>query len=123
MKTAQQIKIGFTLVSVLFASVIVVALSHRTAPNVDTPVALSVPSQVVTITGKRLSVAEKLHYDALASVGVQNDSAATESTQAMQTVVISAKRLTNAEKIALDAAHARQLQANTQYNTLLRKTV
>jgi hypothetical protein len=122
MKTAQQIKIGFTLVSVLFAGFIIAALSHGTAVNQDQQITLGTPSQVVTITAKRLSVAEKLHYDALASVGVQSETAANQQLP-MQTVVISAKRLSNAEKIAIDEAHARQLQANTQYNTLLPKTV
>jgi hypothetical protein len=123
MKTAQQIKIGFTLVSILFAGIIIAVLSHGTAANEDQQMTLGAPSQVVTITAKRLSVAEKLHYDALAAVGLQSDTAGAQLAQPMQTVVISAKRLTNEQKIAMDAAHARQLQANTQYNTLLRKTV
>jgi hypothetical protein len=125
MKTAHQIKIALILVSTLFAGLLITALSHGTTAHADTHISFNAPSQVVTITAKRLSIAEKLQYDALTAAGVQNDTAAHQQVdmQTMQTVVISAKRLTNEEKIAMDAAHVHQLQANTHYNALLRKTV
>lgn len=125
MKTARQINITFTLVSTILAGLIIAALSHGTSANQNEHSTLGAPSQVVTIVGKKLSIAEKLHYDTLAAVGAETDAFTNVTLQPapVQTVVITAKRLTNEQKIAMDAAHARQLQANTQYNTLLRKTV
>lgn len=122
MKTARQIRIAFTLTSTILAGLLIAVLSYSSTTSQAQPVALAAPAQVVVISAKKWSVAEKLHYDTLAAVGVENETA-NALPSPMQTVVISAKRLTTEQKIAIDAARSRQLQANTQYNTLLRKTV
>lgn len=130
MKTSRQIQINIALTLIgAVAFSVATATSILTASQPSTSAAqtssLTHPSQVVVITAKKWSVAEKLHYDALAAVGAVGTESENKASLEVpaQVVVISAKRLNKEEKIAFDAARARQLQANTQYNTLLRKTV
>lgn len=131
MKTSRQIQINIalTLIGAIAFSVAtatsILTASQPSTSAAQTSTSLTHPSQVVVITAKKWSVAEKLHYDALAAVGAVGTESENKASLEVpaQVVVISAKRLNKEEKIAFDAARARQLQANTQYNTLLRKTV
>ena len=44
------------------------------------------------------------------------------SKQQIQTIVISTKRLSLEEKLMMDMEHARTMQANAQFNKMIRKT-
>lgn len=87
--------------STCFAAEKTAAPAHNATPAIQT----------ITITAKRMTPTQKFVYDK------------EQENLGVQVVLVSAKRFSAEEKLAFDKSQAKQAQASSEYNKVLRKTI